>query len=40
MKINLFMCFFSFLFLEHPLNIFYSIHLFLLLFGLDTYKHV
>ena len=43
MKLNLFMCFFGgffVLFLKHLWKIFYSIHLFLLLFGLDTYKHI
>ena len=39
-KNSIFSCFFSFLFLKHPLKIFHSIHLFFLLFGLDTYKHI
>ena len=37
MKLNLFICLFVF---ETPLKIFDSIHLFYLLFGLDTYKHI
>ena len=36
MKLNLFMCFFSFLFFKYPWKVFHSIHLFFLLFGLDT----
>ena len=35
-KLNLFMSFFSFLFLKHPWKIFHSILLFTLLFGLNT----
>ena len=37
-KLNLFMCFCSFLFLKHPWKIFHSILLFFLLFGLNTGK--
>ena len=41
MKFNLFLVFFfffSFFFLKNPLKFFHSIHLFFLIFGLDTYK--
>ena len=38
MKLNILMFFFCFLFFEKPWKIFHSIHLFLFLFGLDTYK--
>ena len=38
MKLNLYM-FFSSLFLKHPWKNFWSICLFFLLFGLNTYKH-
>ena len=36
MKLNLFMCIFYFIFYFEDSH---SVHLFLLLFGLDTYKH-
>ena len=35
MKLSLFLCFFSYLFLKHPWKIFHSISVFFLLFGLD-----
>ena len=38
MKLNLFV-FFLVCFFKHPWKIFYFIHLFFLIFGLDTYKH-